>query len=97
MSRRSTRHEHAENSQPDLPYDGLALLERDGDETMTVGRPREGSNGTGVAFEDIEPGSGLEIVDDGRAFVSADGEALRFVVEVDGGVAVGDGENESQL
>lgn len=56
---------------------------------MTVGRPREGRDGSFVPFEDVQARGGLKVVDDGRAFVCSHGETLGFVVEVDGRVAVG--------
>lgn len=87
LSRRSARREHAEDAYTDLPDDGFALLERDGDESPPVRRPGESRDRSLVPLENVEASRRLEVVDDRCAFVRADCETLGLAVEVDGGVA----------
>lgn len=87
LSRRSSRREHAKESDADLPDDSFALLERDGDEASSVGRPRESGDRSLVPFEDVEACSRLEVVDDRCAFMCAHCQSLGLAVEVDGRVA----------
>jgi len=55
-----------------FPNADLVLVEGDGCEAMSIGRPRNGGERSTMSFENIQPRSGLEIVHYRRTFLSSD-------------------------
>lgn len=88
LPRRRTGHEQAQNPDPDLPHNDLTLLQRDRDESVAIGRPRESGDRSLVTFKHVQSSSSLEVVDDGRTLVGTDCETLGLAVKVNGRVAV---------
>ena len=95
LPRRRPGHEHAQDPAADPPHDDTVLLERNGDEAVPVGRPRQGCHGPVVALEHVQARRRAQVKHDGGALGRADGEALRLAVEVDRGEAASEREGRS--